>query len=256
MFSDERRQQIINILKENKFINVSELAKRFFTSEATIRRDLNKLKATGVLKRTYGGAVLIEGIDAEIPLAVREEEHTSEKEHIARTASNLIKEGAVIIIDSSSTCAKLIPHLFHKNPKTVITNSPKTAIMLTQNSKLNIYCTGGFLRSHSLSYVGEAARNMISSIFVDMLFFSCGGASIDNGLTDPSEEEAELKRAMIKHAQKKVVLIDSTKFNKNCFARICDFSVIDYIVTDHRLSDDWEKHLQDNHVQILYSDND
>lgn len=252
MFSDERRQQIIDIVKQQKFINVPELAKKFYTSEATIRRDLDKLKKTGLLKRTYGGAVLIEGIDSEIPLVVREEERTAEKELIAKAAAELIREDDVIIIDSSSTCAKLVPFLAHKKPKTVITNSPKTAIQLSGNSNINIYNTGGFLRSHSLSCVGEAARNMISSLYVDTLFFSCRGASLTIGLLDPSEEEAELKRIMIKHARTRVVMLDSTKLKQTGFARICDFSDIDCIVTEERLSDEWTQHLSSCHVKILY----
>ena len=185
MFSDERRQQIIHILNEQKFVSVPILAKTFFTSEATIRRDLDKLKKTGVLKRTYGGAILIEGMDAEIPLIVREEERINEKEAIAKTASHLINEGDIIIIDSSSTCAKLVPYLYMRKPKTVITNNPKTAIELTKSSNIKVYSTGGYLRASSLSYVGEPARNMISSFFVDALFFSCRGASIKHGSYRP-----------------------------------------------------------------------
>ena len=188
MFSDERRQQISDILETQKFVHVTDLANRFFTSEATIRRDLDKLRKSGLLKRTYGGAVLLEGTDAEIPLTVREEERRVQKELIAQTAAQLIQMDAVMIIDSSSTCAKIIPHLASRKPKTVITNSPKTAIQLAQCGITHIYSTGGFLRSSSLSYVGEAARKMISSYYVDILFFSCRGASIDIGLTDPSEE--------------------------------------------------------------------
>ncbi len=252
MFSEERRHQIIDIIKQQKFINVPTLAQRFYTSEATIRRDLDKLKKTGLLKRTYGGAVLIEGIDSEIPLAVREEERTAEKDLIAKVAAELIREDDVIIIDSSSTCAKLVPFLSYRKPKTVITNSPKTAMQLSGISKINIYSTGGFLRSHSLSYVGEAARNMISSLFVDTLFFSCRGASINCGLLDPSEEEAELKRVMIKHSKSRVVMLDSTKLKNSGFARICDFSDIDYIVTETQLNEEWTDYLNKCHVQILY----
>jgi len=253
MFSDERRQQIIDLLKKKKFIGVPDLAKTFFTSEATIRRDLDKLKKSGVLKRTYGGAVLIEGLDSPIPLVVREDERTEEKGFIAKTASKLISEGDVIIIDSSSTCAKMIPYLNTQRPKTVITNSPKTTIELAKTySDINIYSTGGFLRTSSLSYVGEPARNMISSLFVDILFFSCRGALLDIGLTDSSEEEAELKRVMLKHSKKKAVLLDSQKFEQSAFAKVCDFSEIDYLITEKPLSEEWTDFLVRSNVKILY----
>ena len=252
MFSDERRQQITKILETQKFIHVSDLAHRFFTSEATIRRDLDKLKKSGLLKRTYGGAVCLEGMDVEIPLVVREEERRAQKELIAQTAAQLIPMDAVMIIDSSSTCGKLVPLLASRKPKTVITNSPKTAIQLTQCGLAHIYSTGGSLRSSSLSYVGEAARKMISSFYVDILFFSCRGASIDIGLTDPSEEEAELKRVMIQHSKLRVLMLDSSKFDQHGFARLGDFSDIDYLITDQKLNAAWLQHLDASGVQVLY----
>lgn len=252
MFSDERRQQISEILETQKFVHVTDLANRFFTSEATIRRDLEKLRKNGLLKRTYGGAVLLDGLDAEIPLIVREEERRVQKELIAQTAAQLIQMDAVMIIDSSSTCGKLIPFLASRKPKTVITNSPKTAIQLAQCGVAHIYSTGGFLRSSSLSYVGETARKMISSYYVDILFFSCRGASIDFGLTDPSEEEAELKRVMIQHSKVRVLMLDSSKFEKQGFTRLGDFSDIDYLITEQRLSTAWLQHLDASGVQVLY----
>jgi len=252
MFSDERRQQIIDLLKEKTFIAVPELAKLFYTSEATIRRDLDKLKKSGILKRTYGGAVLISGIDSDIPLIVREDERILEKTKIATAAASLINSNDVIIIDSSSTCAKMVPLLNTKKPKSVITNSPKTAMTLAKSyNDIKIYSTGGYLRAPSVSYVGESARNMISGLCVDTLFFSCVGASLKMGLTDSSEEEAALKRVMIKHANRIVVLLDAKKFEQNAFARICDFSLIDYLITDKQLDEEWLLHLENNHVRII-----
>jgi DeoR/GlpR family transcriptional regulator of sugar metabolism len=252
MFSDERRRQIADILETQRFVHVADLANRFFTSEATIRRDLDKLRKSGLLKRTYGGAVCLEGMDSEIPLAVREEERRAQKERIAQTAAQLIQMDAVMIIDSSSTCAKLLPYLAARKPKTVITNSPKTAIQLAQCGVTHIYSTGGYLRRSSLSYVGEAARNMIASYYVDILFFSCRGASIDLGLTDPSEEEAELKRVMVAHSKLRVLMLDSSKFGQQCFARLGDFSGIDYLITEQKLSDEWARHLEKFGVTVMY----
>jgi DeoR/GlpR family transcriptional regulator of sugar metabolism len=252
MLSDDRRKQIFGMLKEQKHVQVPELARHFFTSEATIRRDLDKLKKTGVLRRTYGGAALVEGIDADIPLAVREEERAKEKEIIAQIAAGLIRTGDVIIVDSSSTSAKLIPHLFSIQPKTVITNNPKTAIALSKSNDIKIYSTGGLLRSASLSYVGEPARSMISSFFADTLFFSCRGASLDIGLTDPSEEEAELKRVMLAHAKTKVAMLDSHKMRQNGFSRVCGFCDIDYFITDKKPSNDWLVLLSSQGVTVLH----
>ncbi len=252
MFSDERRQKIIELLKESGYVQVADLAKHFIISEATIRRDLEHLKKAGLARRTYGGAAIIEGINSEIPLTVREEERVKEKEIIALLGARLIKEGDVLVVDSSSTCAKLIPHLHAKKPATVITNNPKTAIDLSKNNHIKVYCTGGHLRNSSLSFIGESARHMVSSFMVDWLFFSCRGASFTAGLTDPSEEEAELKRTMLANAKKRVVLLDSKKFDRNGFARICDFTSIDYLITDEKPKKEWRKFLEKHNILVIY----
>lgn len=72
MFTIERQKEIMTLLKNKKSITVGELSQKFFIGKATIRRDLNKLEKMGLLKKTYGGAVLLEGLDMEIPLFIRE----------------------------------------------------------------------------------------------------------------------------------------------------------------------------------------
>src|SRR5690554_5827583 len=103
MFTLERQQAILDLLKSNKSASVSDLSKRFFIGEATIRRDLDKLEKMGLIKRTYGGAVLIEGLDSEIPLFVRESEQKDLKVSIGKLAAQLVNDNDIIIIDSSST---------------------------------------------------------------------------------------------------------------------------------------------------------
>lgn len=91
MFTLERQNEIMEILKKNKFISINELAKRFYISTASIRRDLEKLEQQGLVKRTYGGVMLVEGVHAEIPLVVREAEQKNAKMKIAQAAASLIR---------------------------------------------------------------------------------------------------------------------------------------------------------------------
>ena len=104
----ERHHKILDLLRERKFMDVHELSRMLFASESTIRRDLTILENAGQLRRTFGGAALVEGLNAEIPLSVREDQSSREKESIARLASTLLLNGNTIIIDSSSTAFKLI----------------------------------------------------------------------------------------------------------------------------------------------------
>lgn len=252
MFPLERRQNILNLLKTKKSVLVSELSQQFFIGEATIRRDLEKLEKKGFLKRTYGGAVLLEGLDSEIPLSIREIEQKDAKDSIGQLAARQVADGNIIIIDSSSTVLRMVPYLKAKNQLTVITNGARTAVDLGELLHVRVYSTGGMLRENSLSYIGEAARRCISSLNADILFFSCRAISMDKGLTDISEEEAELRRLMINSCQKTILLCDSSKFDKVSFNKICGFDAIDCLITDQKPAATWADFLQAKGVEVIY----
>lgn len=252
MFTIERQQEIMNTLRAKKSATVTDLSKIFFIGEATIRRDLEKLEKMGLLKRTYGGAVLLEGLDTEIPLSVRETEQKDAKEVIGQASAKLVEDGDIIIMDSSSTTLKIVPYLKGKSKLTVITNGAKTAVELGELLHIKVYSTGGTLRENSLSYIGELARRCMEGFFVDTLFFSCRALSMDNGLTDSNEDEAELRRIMVKNCRKAVLLCDSTKFDKVAFCKICDFDKIHCLITDQKPPSQWMEFLKEKGVSIIY----
>ena len=252
MFTIERQQNIINLLKSKKSVTVTELSRKFFIGEATIRRDLEKLEKKGLLKRTYGGAVLLDGLDSEIPLSVREIEQKDAKDVIGHLAAQLVEDGDIIIMDSSSTVLKMVPHLKGKSKLTVITNGAKTAVDLGELLHAKVFCTGGMLRENSLSYVGELARRCVDSFYADTLFFSCRAISMEKGLSDISEDEAELRRLMIKNCKKVLLLCDSSKFDTVSFSKICDFDRINCIITDKKPSAPWIEYIKDKRAEIYY----
>lgn len=252
MFTIERQQSIMNLLKSKKSATVTELSQKFYIGEATIRRDLEKLEKKGLLKRTYGGAVLLDGLDSEIPLSIREIEQKDAKDVIGHMAAQLVEDRDIIIMDSSSTVLKMVPHLKGKGKLTVITNGAKTAVDLGVLLHVKVYCTGGMLRENSLSYIGELARRCIDGFFADTLFFSCRAASMEKGLSDINEDEAELRRLMIKNCKKVVLLCDSSKFNKVSFTKICDFEKANFIITDKKPSSLWIQFLMEKGVEIIY----
>ena len=252
MFAIERQYNIMNELRKEKSLSVSNLSKKFFIGEATIRRDLEKLERAGLLKRTYGGAVLLEGLDSEVPLTVRETEQSQEKNTIAQLAAQYITDGDIIIMDSSSTTLKMVPFLRRKEKLTVITNGAKAAIELGEHHHAKIYCTGGMLRENSLSFIGQQARSFIENYCADILFFSCRGLSMEKGLTDSNEEEAELRKVMIKNCKKVILLCDSSKFDKIFFCKVTDFDKINYIITEKKPCQKWLEFFSDKGVNVLY----
>ncbi len=252
MFTIERQQNIIALLKTKKSASVKELSKKFFIGEATIRRDLEKLEKMGHIKRTYGGAVLLEGLDSEIPLSVRETEEKEAKGAIGHLAAQLVNEEDIIVLDSSSSALKMVPHLKSKSKLTVITNGAKAAIELGELLHVKVYCTGGTLRENSLSYIGELARNCINKFYVDTVFFSCRAIDMEKGLSDSNEDEAELRQIMMNNSRKSVLLCDHTKFNKVSFSRISDFSGIDCVITDRKPSFQWIQFFEEKGVELIF----
>lgn len=252
MFTLERQKAILEQLKKEKSVKVTDLARQFYIGEATIRRDLFKLEKQGLLARTYGGALLAEGAHAEIPPSVRETERRSEKEHIGHLAAELVEEGSVVILDSSSTVLRMVPHLASRVRLTAITNGARTALELGGLHRPLVYCTGGKLRENSFSFTGQAACDFIRSYRADFLFFSCRGVSLEGGLTEANEEEAELRRVMVKSATKTVLLCDHTKLGNDAFARIGDFNTLYALVTDRRPPANWMARLEEAGVKVLF----
>ena len=156
----QRQKHILEKIRKVKCVDVKSLAKEYFINEATIRRDLNKLANTGLIKRTYGGAVLVEGLDAEIPLYARESSNVEKKEVIGKLASYEVHDDDTIILDSSSTTLKIINHLIGKKNLKIITNGAKTATLLSTLTDCTIYCTGGKLRENSLSFIGQLGNRV------------------------------------------------------------------------------------------------
>ena len=252
MLTIERIKEITEELKNKNAVSVKELAKKHFTSESTIRRDLEKLEKMGIVKRSYGGAILIEGANAEIPLLVRENEQKSAKDIIGHHASTLVENGNVLFLDSSSTVLHIVPYLKGVERLTIITNGAKTVVECVNLLNAKVYSTGGLLRENSLSFIGETAKRSVKDYYTDVLFFSCRALSLEKGLTDISEDEAGLRRLMIENAKKVVLLMDSSKFDKISFCNICSLSKIHTLITDKKPSDKWLDFLKNNSIECIF----
>lgn len=231
MYNTERRKQILEILEQRKSISVSELAKLMFVSAPTCRRDLDILEKEGKVQRTHGGVLLKRSQEQEIPLLFRQEQNSFSKTKIARKAAELISDGDVIFLDASSTVSFVVQFLEKYENITVITNSPKTSLMLGEKNIKN-YCTGGLLLRHSIAYVGTDAEKFIAGFNADVFLFSSRGITKDGKICDSSESEASIRKAMLKNADKCFYLYDSSKKGKKYTYNICDVKDINGCITE------------------------
>ncbi len=237
----ERQDKILEILEQKKAVTVDELCAELYSSGATIRRDLAVLENNRLIHRTHGGAVYMDGNAKDFPLTLREIENMTLKEKIARKALPFINDGMTLFMDSSSTVAALAEKLLGFQHLRVVTNGIKTCNILSEKDGIEVYCTGGKLRENAKSLIGAGAIRTVEGFYADIAFFSCRGITADAGFCDTSEDEAQLKRAYIKNANRSILLVDSSKIDKKYFCKIGDLKDLSAIISDSELPNEYLK---------------
>lgn len=248
MLVSTRRDKIKEIILKKKAVKVSELCEIFKVSDETIRRDLEELERQGLVERNYGGAVLKENIIIP-PLVKRFKEHTEEKQKIAAKALEEVKEGDVIFLDAGSTTYHIARLLKNFKNITVVTNALNVATELANNPNINLFITGGKLKTDNHSMVGFETVNCIGKYNIDILFLGTGGISLEKGLTTSDIFEAEAKKAMIKSASRVIVVADSSKFGKVAMVSFCTFEDVEKIITSGEQNKEIVEELK-NYVKI------
>ena len=251
LLSEERRMQIVQLVRENGRVLVQELSERFSTSAVTIRNDLNELHRRGLLVRSRGGAVHYETSNTESPLNERLQTQAAEKRRIAATAAAMVKDGETIILDSGTTTQEIARHLKGKKGLQVITNGVNVAMELLGVQGIQLVIVGGILRADSVSVVGGFAENMLEHLSADRLFLGAAACDPDFGPSTPDLEESLVNQAMVKIAREVVLVADSTKFTKRSMSRIVALSGIHKIITDRSVSRDIEERLRAAGCELL-----
>lgn len=256
MLAVERRNLILEKLQDEKKVVVSELSELFRVSEETIRRDLDKFDKEGLAVKSYGGAVLNENNNTDMPFNVRKKKNLKGKLLIAGMIEGLIADGDHIILDPSTTAVSIVKALRNKKRLTVITNSIEVLVELADAGSWDVISTGGTLKENYLALVGPRAMEGISSFNADKVIISCKGIDMDKGITDANEMFSQVKQTMLNSAAQKILAVDHTKFNKVAFSQICDIVDIDMIVTDVMPSAEWMEYFKEKGITCLYGEKD
>lgn len=235
LFASERREQIVQLLRERSKILVPELCEHFNVSPATIRGDLRDLENEGRLKRTHGGAVPLGKAGFEHASSAKLVEHIEEKTRIARKASEFVEDGDTIALDTGTTVLEMARFLTDRKNLSVVTNDVDIAKFLENNSDANIILIGGMLRRGFHCTTGPMTVAAISSLNVDKAFMATNAFSLDKGFTTPNFEHAEAKRALFSIASEVTMLIDSSKIGRISFIKFADIGDIDRFVTDDKV---------------------
>lgn len=250
MYQIERQEKILEYINEKKRVRISELCELFNVSVVTIRNDLYELAEKNLIVKTHGGAISVEDrLNLEIPCVTKYKKNYEAKRKIAQIAVSLINDKDVIILDSGSTTLEIAKEIGNKNV-TVITNDMQIGLILAANKNVTLIMTGGTAMKSVYTLIGEETKNFLERIVVNKCFLGCDAFHVEYGITNRTLEEVAVKKAMMKSSKKIIVCSDSSKFGQKVFAKICDTSDIDILITEKISKKDLE-YLNNLNVKVL-----
>lgn len=230
MLKNQRHIQILDVLKNEGFAGVRDLSERLYSSQPTIRRDLDFLEKQGYIRRSHGGAILADD-KLNTPVSFRRGTRFHEKTRICKLAATLVEAGDVIFIDSSTTAWPLADFLREEDDVMVVTNSYPLCLSLIEKN-VKTFSTGGRLYKESMAFVGERAAETVADFNADIMFFSASSLDEEGMISDCFEEETAIRKAMRANSRKNVFLCDGDKFGSRAAFRDISLSKVDYVVTD------------------------
>ncbi len=230
MLAEERRQRILELIEENDTVSVADLAGLFETSESTVRRDLERLEAAGLLVKVHGGAASVDskvrpsGISAAEPtMAEKRELHAAEKAAIAAWAAARITADDFIYLDAGTTTQALIAQLGEEALKaTFVTDSVTCALELASRGARAIVI-GGDIKAGTEAIVGPVAVDSLARYNFSKGFFGTNGVTLEQGFTTPEPNEAMVKLSAINRCRERYVLADPSKIGAITPVSFCDF---------------------------------
>ncbi len=230
---NDRLNKIINLLNEYGYLSVTQLGDMLHISAPTVRRDLSSLEREGIVVRNHGGAIMA-GNGLPKTFAYRFKNMRQEKRNIAKAASDLIPDGSIIYLDTSTTVLCIIDYLKTKKGISVVTNS-LPAIYLLYSLNIPVKCTGGDLNAESVGFIGHFAERYLDNVHTDFAFMSTPAVNQKGRISDYSEQETYLRRIAIDNTSNPVFLFEQKKYNIDGTFKLCSVSRMNYLISNMNL---------------------
>ena len=255
MLKIERHNIIEQEIRKQGFVLVPGLSALLACSEETIRRDLKEMEQAGKLVRTHGGAYLVEKYDKGYPLELRKSYLQHTKERLAEAAIASIQENDVIMLDASTTCLSIAEAILARGIcVTLITNSLAVFTLFSEaNSNVNLIGVGGTFRRRTSSFADPNTVEALRGYYADKAFISCPKLSPEFGLSDNHISEANVRKQMLKNAQKRFLVVDHTKFEGTANILFEGLESVDVLITDQKLPEEWESFAQRHGIELRYA---
>ena len=249
MTSEERKHRIEAHIQKVEFASLEDLARHVSSSVSTVRRDLTALEAAGSIKRTHGGARIIQPKTDEFAFAARDTHQLSEKEAIGKACASLIGSHQSVIFDAGTTVFHVARHLGENAPH-IVTNSLPVANLFASASKVEVILAGGVIYPRLGVLVGPMTVEAFSKMRADVAIMSGGGITLE-GITNSHTLLIDIQRAMLKAASKIIFCLDHTKFGRQSVSPLCGLDMIDVVVTDSQAPAELVASLRERGVEVV-----
>ncbi|WP_404288627.1 DeoR/GlpR family DNA-binding transcription regulator [Glutamicibacter arilaitensis] len=234
---ESRRDELTGYINRVHTARVEDMADAFGVSAMTIHRDLDVLASEGRIERIRGGARAITARLAERDVRLRRHLNAHTKRRLARTAAQLIEPGSVIALDDSTTVGALGPHLESRQPSTVITHSLALMNAVSAQPSIALVGLGGQYYAETDSFLGSVVVEQAQRLTADAVFVSTTAVK-NQALLHPDAEAALTKRALLKTGGRKILIVDSSKFEGNGLYHVMGLDEFDDVVIDEQLTPD------------------
>jgi DeoR/GlpR family transcriptional regulator of sugar metabolism len=252
LLAESRQQLILERVRLSGRIQVHLLAKELDVTEVTIRRDLTVLQKNGLLKKTYGGAVLTAPPEMNISVRYRQTRNLAAKRGIGKLAAQFIKDGDIIYLEAGSTCYEIIPYMATKKNVTVICNSLYLMSRLHELSQHHVILTGGQYRPERMDMVGPTAEAAIAQLGGFKAFTGADDITIDSGISGSDVVTVSFAKLVLQRAHEVIFVGDHSKFDNPALYKIADIDELDYIITDERPESQWISAAQKKNIKLIY----
>jgi DeoR family glycerol-3-phosphate regulon repressor len=226
-----RRGEIVRLVREHGTITVTDLSRVLGVSQETVRRDVRPLALTGEIVKLHGAIALPHHV-GEAPFERRMRENAEAKRTIARHAARMVEDGDSLMLDNGTTTSIFARELLRKRNLTVITNSSDIARTLATVNGNRVYMAGGELNGDNGGAFGPSAIQFAASFRVRLAIITIGALDAAFGPSDNYLAEAEFARMVLSRGERRIILTDSSKFGRTALIRVCDFDMLDCIISE------------------------
>ena len=239
---NRRSEEIMKFLLRSGSATIEEILEVAGSSAPSIRRDLARLESRGLIRRTHGGATLVEPLLYEpfrfdSSFLAREQRFAIEKRRIGVAAAELVLENETVGLTAGTTTTHIGRSLRHRSKLKIITNAINIGMELCNQPGLRTYLTGGVVPwAWSFSLTGSAALDFLDDVYMDKVFLSVTGFDAERGATTLETDEAMVYRKMIKQSKQTILVADSSKLGKVSPALICPSNEIHLLITNAGVS--------------------